>query len=1477
MELRAAAPAFVPSWIQPGPEPAPSALDESPPTPSTPDPDLKPDSDEPEPEPSEGPEPDSEMIAALLADLTKQSTAAELEAAVRGAGCLPVLLAAAENEAVIIRGSQEVCTKGDLWTHEGRAVMLKRDPDSNDEVELKWLDTEDSSFFLVQTHTLTRLPRARAVLANIAAQSVAGMKQLLSLAQSEEEEAATRETAATAVATGLADPDATTGQLEVAVAAGCVRALVGLLRSGKGAEGFAARALQKILLGLMKPAAGAVLFQPWGRKGTYATKDGARWGEVAFVDQYDDCSTGDVKLRWLDNGRETDDWIQPSTLQAVERRVDLVPAFGSWAGQVLDAGCIPPLLATFGPGVDGAKQLAAAGLVAALCMRATVASSQEEQGRIMTGCYYRSFARRLVAAGLHKDALVAADKAIGGKAADADGKGDDYKEATPAQKAKYRLEQLLKDTVMLKSLSTTERAELAKDKNWEDLTYDEQQAAYQLGWEEHIWDHGEVPEQLEGCAWDTLMDEQQAWGKTLNYDQANWDWVVGAEGGEYDPQADAASDETTAAAEEVAAPLAKDGSLGLQAEPEAGRGQLVKMINWSRMDQEWIRQLVKMDKSVEPEAAEPEPEVVETTETTETAEQIAMLLATFSSGDADGVAKLHAAETIATLCMQTRSWLKPADGTATDASAVMGAAATLDGARWGEVTLCSSSYIKLNWLDNGDESDDIEPVALKAVVAKKADLRPVTEAERRAAARRLVEVGLSKGVIAAAASAIGGQPEAIFNDAGHIMGTDGCWRDATTAEKAKDKLEQLLMDTALLSALAQAEHEEAEAEAETDEAAHPMTEAGTRTLVEARMARHQRQSEPQEGATVTAAAFHNDCSLSPGQVLLAEELAPHVLNSRQHRAAIAGMVDGGTVPCDCLRFVARFLGTNRPRDDVAEDVQAWRCSNCRAGLPAERVALEEMEKTRCEREDAELSGGNPHADRLRSFGLSVEFILVVTVAFDCWTWPTWKVQRDIIRPLCLAGGRCRFAELPWVMSNVGPADVFISHTWSACWGTLVAAALNGAAVGRKVWVDNVAVRQFPGNMADLDFGGVIEQCKAVLLVAQALPGVAGLELKNDWNGDKSVKVLKPGQAIPKEERSLVAACRVWCLAEIDAAMRYDKPLVVMAGSAVQQTEANGRRSAYRFVADGPMLRNMPFLIDIESADATVAADKEMILSAISQQPGGTAAMNTHIKSELQTAHELSHLVSVDASAAVAACLCGEPGRLALLSRAEAAEALRGAVAAGQAAAVSGLLLAGASIEAPDADGMTGWWLAVEKGHAEVVRVLLAQGKADVEARDTQFDGSGTPALAGTALISASGANPARSGHAEVVRVLLTEGKADVEAKDEAGYTALMWAVRTGHVDVLQVLLDEGMADVDAKARCGRTSLICAVYSSDPKMVKILLAAKADFRAKDNHGSTALDEAVRHDSSDDEYTDEKEAKQHKNHKAVINLLREAEAE
>jgi hypothetical protein len=101
----------------------------------------------------------------------------------------------------------------------------------------------------------------------------------------------------------------------------------------------------------------------------------------------------------------------------------------------------------------------------------------------------------------------------------------------------------------------------------------------------------------------------------------------------------------------------------------------------------------------------------------------------------------------------------------------------------------------------------------------------------------------------------------------------------------------------------------------------------------------------------------------------------------------------------------------------------------------------------------------------------VEWLVRFAHAHQCWDWPTWRVQRDIVRPAC-AARRCRYVELPEVAPHCGGADLFISHFWGGTFGTLVGAAILGARRGRRVWVDLCAVRQFPGNEADLDFDGV---------------------------------------------------------------------------------------------------------------------------------------------------------------------------------------------------------------------------------------------------------------------------------------------------------------------------------------------------------------------------------------------------------------------
>ena len=77
-----------------------------------------------------------------------------------------------------------------------------------------------------------------------------------------------------------------------------------------------------------------------------------------------------------------------------------------------------------------------------------------------------------------------------------------------------------------------------------------------------------------------------------------------------------------------------------------------------------------------------------------------------------------------------------------------------------------------------------------------------------------------------------------------------------------------------------------------------------------------------------------------------------------------------------------------------------------------------------------------NVDRSLSMATTVEFLVAFSFAHRCWDWPTWRVVRDVIKP-ATAATRCRYAELPFMESSRGRADVFASHCWGAPWGDLV--------------------------------------------------------------------------------------------------------------------------------------------------------------------------------------------------------------------------------------------------------------------------------------------------------------------------------------------------------------------------------------------------------------------------------------------------------
>ena len=136
---------------------------------------------------------------------------------------------------------------------------------------------------------------------------------------------------------------------------------------------------------------------------------------------------------------------------------------------------------------------------------------------------------------------------------------------------------------------------------------------------------------------------------------------------------------------------------------------------------------------------------------------------------------------------------------------------------------------------------------------------------------------------------------------------------------------------------------------------------------------------------------------------------------------------------------------------------------------------------------AEFEGLDASAEASFHRGVTVAFLVTFTSKHDIWEMPTWQVQRNVIKP-ATAETKCRFTELEG--SDVGPSDVFISHTWGAPWGNLVAAVAAVCAPTTRVWCDLFAVRQWPNNSMDLEFGGVVRRCKAFLLVCSPSSEVA---------------------------------------------------------------------------------------------------------------------------------------------------------------------------------------------------------------------------------------------------------------------------------------------------------------------------------------------------------------------------------------------------
>lgn len=154
--------------------------------------------------------------------------------------------------------------------------------------------------------------------------------------------------------------------------------------------------------------------------------------------------------------------------------------------------------------------------------------------------------------------------------------------------------------------------------------------------------------------------------------------------------------------------------------------------------------------------------------------------------------------------------------------------------------------------------------------------------------------------------------------------------------------------------------------------------------------------------------------------------------------------------------------------------------------------------------------------------------------------------------------------------------------------------------------------------------------------------------------------------------------------------------------------------------------------------------------------------------------------------------------------------------------------------------------AVDRGHGEVVRLLLDRG-ADPDAKgEGGFTPLGAAALHGHAriarLLLAAGASTEERGSSgntplieavlldrrEVVRELLPY-RPDAARHNREGLSAVALAARLGHVEVLDMLLGSG-ADPNGLDRGGRPPLYWALFNRQRASVVSLLRHGADIGA-----------------------------------------------
>ena len=144
------------------------------------------------------------------------------------------------------------------------------------------------------------------------------------------------------------------------------------------------------------------------------------------------------------------------------------------------------------------------------------------------------------------------------------------------------------------------------------------------------------------------------------------------------------------------------------------------------------------------------------------------------------------------------------------------------------------------------------------------------------------------------------------------------------------------------------------------------------------------------------------------------------------------------------------------------------------------------------------------------------------------------------------------------------------------------------------------------------------------------------------------------------------------------------------------------------------------------------------------------------------------------------------------------------------------------------EGQTSLIVASLYGYTDIVQLLINSG-VRVDARCKDKTGAACCA--------------AEKGHIDVLKILLSHNKKLADEKGYCGRTPLATASRHGHMEIVKYLINEFNSKIDAQDNDRQTPLMLAASSNHASVVSFLLENGANYSTKGLNKKTALEQAT----------------------------------